>query len=267
MPREPKSGKSRKQAKHLKKARDARRKENIPNRPLSQPPLSPKSHALADNVRLVSEIKQLEKEKKNAARREKRLRKKITDLNAKTQEAQEELRKATAHSEAQVCTMLKKKMEDDKGWQRRVAEAERRLDDAEHRRAWSNEELKKKISDLSQLRGVLRLARHQNNHRKEISKRATNRSHSAKHLVRMHAKRGRAYKVELRAIARVLVSSGSKEGKVGDLMQDITRIFGVDLDRAMSRWTVRRAVLEGLVASQVQLGVEMKYSGGNSANY
>ncbi|KAJ7907868.1 hypothetical protein B0H13DRAFT_1618086 [Mycena leptocephala] len=76
----------------------------------------------------------------------------------------------------------------------------------------------------------------------------------------MHAKRGRAYKVELRAIARVLVSSGCKEGKVGDLMQDIARIFGVDLDRAMSRRTVQRAVLEGLVASQIQLGVEMKYS-------
>ncbi|KAJ7130410.1 hypothetical protein C8R44DRAFT_613676 [Mycena epipterygia] len=76
----------------------------------------------------------------------------------------------------------------------------------------------------------------------------------------MHAKWGRAYKVELRAIARVLVSSGCKEGKVGDLMQDIARIFGVDLDRAMSRRTVRRAVLEGLVASQVQLDVEMKHT-------
>ncbi|KAJ6588296.1 hypothetical protein B0H19DRAFT_1301001 [Mycena capillaripes] len=43
-------------------------------------------------------------------------------------------------------------------------------------------------------------------------------------------------------------------------MQDIARIFGIDLDRAMSRQTVRRAVLEGLIASQVQLGAEMKYT-------
>ncbi|KAK6964721.1 hypothetical protein R3P38DRAFT_2392896, partial [Favolaschia claudopus] len=71
------------------------------------------------------------------------------------------------------------------------------------------------------------------------------------------------YKVELRAIARVLVTSGCKEGKVGDLIQDIARVFGVDLDRAMSRRTVRRAVLEGLVASQVQLGVEMHYAEGH----
>ncbi|KAK6996283.1 hypothetical protein R3P38DRAFT_2421396, partial [Favolaschia claudopus] len=91
-------------------------------------------------------------------------------------------------------------------------------------------------------------------------KRVRNGSRSAKHVLRMSAKHGRAYKVELRAIARVLVSSGCKEGKVGDLIQDIARIFGVDLDRAISRRTVRRAVLDGLVASQVQLGVEMKYA-------
>ncbi|KAK7029341.1 hypothetical protein R3P38DRAFT_2403834, partial [Favolaschia claudopus] len=90
--------------------------------------------------------------------------------------------------------------------------------------------------------------------------RVRNGSHSAKHAVRMCAKKGRAYKVELRAIARVLVASGCKEGKVGELIQDIANIFGVDLDRAMSRRTVRRAVLEGLVASQVQLGVEMHYT-------
>ncbi|KAK7041261.1 hypothetical protein R3P38DRAFT_2512197, partial [Favolaschia claudopus] len=74
----------------------------------------------------------------------------------------------------------------------------------------------------------------------------------------MRAKRGRAYKVELRAIARVLVPSGCKQGKVGELIQDIAKIFGVDLDRAMSRKTVRRTIFEGMVAAQVQLGVEMK---------
>ncbi|KAJ7817072.1 hypothetical protein B0H13DRAFT_1662960 [Mycena leptocephala] len=74
----------------------------------------------------------------------------------------------------------------------------------------------------------------------------------------MRAKRGRAYKVELRALARVLVLSGCKEGQTGNLMQDVAHIFGVDLDRAMSRRTVRRAVLEGLVASQIQLGAEIR---------
>ncbi|KAJ7017539.1 hypothetical protein C8F04DRAFT_1017498, partial [Mycena alexandri] len=208
----------------------------------------------------MAENKKLRQDQRNAARREKRHKAKIAELKAERENAEDEMRKATAYSEAQVRAVLKKKMEDNLGWKRRLAETERLLHDAEFRTAHSKEELKKKISDLSKLRGVLRLARRQNNYRNTVSKRATNGSPTAKHLIRMQAKRGRAYKVELRAIARVLVSSGCKEGKVGDLMQDIARIFGVDLDRAMSRRTVRRAVLEGLVASQVQLGVEMKYT-------
>ncbi|KAJ7748889.1 hypothetical protein B0H16DRAFT_1725282 [Mycena metata] len=189
-----------------------------------------------------------------------RLKKKNAELKNKVDEAQRQLDEATAYGEAQVRAVLSKRTEDARGWQQRVAEAERAIHDAEFKFAWSRDKLKKKIADLSQLRGVLRLVRRQNNHLNDASKRAKHGSRSAKHLVRMHAKRGRAYKVELRAIARVLVLSGCKEGKVGDLMQDIARIFGVDLDRTMSRRTVRRAVLEGLVASQVQLGVEMKYT-------
>ncbi|KAJ7502570.1 hypothetical protein B0H11DRAFT_2274704 [Mycena galericulata] len=263
-----------KQRRHMQKMRDARgepknaEKENKPN---SQSSLSPKSRAIQNHKRradaaeisekkIIRENEQLKREQKNSARREKRHRQKINKLKQRVKEAEDELQKATAHGEAQVRKILKRKAEDENGWGRRLADAERRLGEAEKHRARTTQELKKKISNLSQLRGVLRLARRQNNRRKEVSKRASNGSHSAKHLVRMHAKRGRAYKVELRAIARVLVSSGCKEGKVGDLMQDIARIFGVDLDRAMSRRTVRRAVLEGLVASQVQLGVEMKYS-------
>ncbi|KAJ7731851.1 hypothetical protein B0H16DRAFT_1770785 [Mycena metata] len=239
MGRTPKSGTglSRKQKTQRRQALEARNKENVPGGSLPQPPLSPKSHALADNVRLQAEVKQMKKEKKNAARRENRLKKKNADLKNKVEEAQKQLNEATAHGEAQVRMVLKKRTEDARGWQRRVAEAERRIHDAEFKFAWSRDELKKKIADLSHLRGVLRLVRRQNNRHSEASKRAKNGSRSAKHLVRMHAKRGRAYKVELRAIARVLVSNGCKEGKVGDLMQDIAHIFGVDLDRAMSRRT------------------------------
>ncbi|KAJ7606273.1 hypothetical protein DFH06DRAFT_1150074 [Mycena polygramma] len=172
-----------------------------------------------------AEVKQLQKQKKNTARREKRLKNKNAELKKEVEEAQKQLDEATAHGEAQVRAVLKKRTEDARGWQRRLAEAESQLYDTEFRTARSKEELKKKISDLSQLRGVLRLARRQNNRRTDASKRATKGSRSVKHLVRMQAKQGRAYKVELRAIARVLVSSGCKEGKVGDLMQDIARIW------------------------------------------
>ncbi|KAK7017581.1 hypothetical protein R3P38DRAFT_3201051 [Favolaschia claudopus] len=214
--------------------------------------------AEAESARLRREHENLKKDKKNSARRERRHRKKIADLQNKIKAAQDELKESLAHGEAQVRKTLHKRSEDKLGWQRRIAEAERRVAEAERCRVWTEQELKSKISVLSQLRGVLRLTRRQIRNREQTLKKVRNGSRSAKHVLRMHAKRGRAYKIELRAIARVLVSSGCKEGKVGELMQDIAKVFGVDLDRAMSRRTVRRAVLEGLVASQVQLGVELK---------
>ncbi|KAJ7902286.1 hypothetical protein B0H13DRAFT_2275018 [Mycena leptocephala] len=270
-----------KQRRHMQKMRDARvtpkstGKENEPN---SQSSLSPKSRAIQDHKhradaaeisekKIIRENEQLKREHKNSARREKRHRQKINKLKQRVKEAEDELQKATAHGEAQVRKILKRKAEDENGWRRRLVDAERRLGEAEQCRARTTEELKTKIGALAQLRAVLRLARRQIAYQKSVRERSKNGSRTAKHILRMHAKRGRAYKVELRAIAHVLVSSGYKEGKVGDLMQDIARIFSVDLDCAMSRWTVRCAVLEGLVASQVQLGVEMKYSDGISAKY
>ncbi|KAJ7029468.1 hypothetical protein C8F04DRAFT_1187683 [Mycena alexandri] len=80
-------GISRKQSKHLQKARDTRGKEDIPVGPLLQPPLSPKSRALADNVRLRAEVKQMKNKQKNAARREKQLKKKNAELKNKVDEA------------------------------------------------------------------------------------------------------------------------------------------------------------------------------------
>ncbi|KAJ7029969.1 hypothetical protein C8F04DRAFT_1187142 [Mycena alexandri] len=102
-------GISRKQSKHLQKARDARGKENIPAGPLPQPSLSPKSRALADNVRLQAEVKQMKNKQKNAARHEKQLKKKNAELKNKVDEAQKQLHKATAHGEAQFRTVLKKR--------------------------------------------------------------------------------------------------------------------------------------------------------------
>ncbi|KAJ7187560.1 hypothetical protein GGX14DRAFT_580983 [Mycena pura] len=253
-----------KQRRHMQRMRDARGapknagKENEPN---FQPSLSLKSRAIQDLKRradaaeisekkIIRENEQLKREQKKAARREKRHRQKINNLKQRVKEAEDEFQKATAHGEAQVRKILKRRAEDENGWRRRLANAGRRLSEAEQHRARTTEELKTKLGALAHLRAVS----------SSLRERSKNGSRTAKHILRMRAKRGRAYKVELRAIARVLVSSGCKEGKVGDLMQDIARIFGVDLDRAMSRRTVRRAVLEGLVASQVQLGVEMKYS-------
>ncbi|KAK7036836.1 hypothetical protein R3P38DRAFT_3480612 [Favolaschia claudopus] len=144
----------------------------------------------------------------------------------------------------------KNPVKDKRNASRRKRRQKKRIADLESKVKEAQEELKAAVAQSE-----AKARRHA-----EGLERVKNRSHSAQHVVRMHAKHGRAYKVEPRAIAQVLVSSGCKEGKIGDLIQDITRIVGVDLDRAMSRRTVRRAVLEGLVASQVQLEVELKYA-------
>jgi hypothetical protein len=185
----------------------------------------------------------------------------LTQLEKEIKKAQDELLEAAAHGEAQVQSVLKKKADDEKGWKRRLAEAECRLGEAERQKATTTVELKKKLDVLGQVCGVLRLARRQSNCQQEQIRKSKS-SLASKHIQCMHAKRSCAYKVELRALARVLVTCGCKEGQVGNLMQDIAKIFGIDLDRAMSHRTVRRAVLEGLVASQVQLGIEIKYTEG-----
>jgi hypothetical protein len=262
----------------MRDLRGARTNTGKENQPSSEPSLSPKSRALQNHKhraeaaeisekKLIRENEQLKREQKNSERREKRHRQRINKLKQNIKEAEGELEKATAHGEAQVRKILKRKAEDENGWRRRLADAERRLGEAELCRARSTEELKTKLGTLAQLRGVLRLARRQIAYHKSVRERIKNGSHTAKHILRMRAKRGRAYKVELRGLARVLVLSGCKEGQIGTLMQDIAHIFGVDLDRAMSRRTVRRAVLEGLVASQVQLGAELQQTEGNSSIY
>ncbi|KAF9025937.1 hypothetical protein BDZ89DRAFT_1179477 [Hymenopellis radicata] len=47
------------------------------------------------------------------------------------------------------------------------------------------------------------------------------------------------------------------EGKVGELVKEVAGIFGVKVDKVMSRRTIRRIMLEGLVMVQVQIGHDM----------
>ncbi|KAF8995156.1 hypothetical protein BDZ89DRAFT_1029665 [Hymenopellis radicata] len=67
-----------------------------------------------------------------------------------------------------------------------------------------------------------------------------------------------AYKPSIRALVRTLVSCGCSEGKVGELVKEVAGIFGVTIDKVLTRRTVRRIVLEGLVMARAQLGHEMK---------
>ncbi|KAF8074877.1 hypothetical protein FPV67DRAFT_603049 [Lyophyllum atratum] len=65
------------------------------------------------------------------------------------------------------------------------------------------------------------------------------------------------YTAQARKMARYMVSTGTSEAKVGDALREIGELLGVHIERTMSQRTVQRAVLEGGVAADIQLGYEM----------
>lgn len=65
------------------------------------------------------------------------------------------------------------------------------------------------------------------------------------------------YTRQTRALARLMVSSGMAEAKVGAALQEIGRSFGIRIKHKMSKRTVHRAILEAGVAADLQLAYEM----------
>ncbi|KAK7007140.1 hypothetical protein R3P38DRAFT_2364231, partial [Favolaschia claudopus] len=64
------------------------------------------------------------------------------------------------------------------------------------------------------------------------------------------------YAPEVRNLARLLISCGCKMGKVGGAINAVARIFGLDLPNIISRRTVGRIALEGLLMARMQLGFD-----------
>ncbi|KAF8202587.1 hypothetical protein K438DRAFT_1757917 [Mycena galopus ATCC 62051] len=70
------------------------------------------------------------------------------------------------------------------------------------------------------------------------------------------------YTTHARKLARIMVDSGCARGKVGTLMERIGQIFGVHINRKMSRRTVSRAVAEGGIAAKMQSTFELSLNKG-----
>ncbi|KAJ3012717.1 hypothetical protein NUW54_g1789 [Trametes sanguinea] len=70
------------------------------------------------------------------------------------------------------------------------------------------------------------------------------------------------YTSRARLLARFLVQAGCAQTKVGELIQLFGRSMGCVVKHIMSSHTVRRAVLEGGCASDIQLAHEMRHSEG-----
>ncbi|KAF7351568.1 hypothetical protein MSAN_01589300 [Mycena sanguinolenta] len=74
-------------------------------------------------------------------------------------------------------------------------------------------------------------------------------------------KRG-IFTAQARQLARVMADSGCARGKIGPLMEQVGHIFGIKVDRTMSRRTVGRAIEEGGVAAKIQAIFELSQSQG-----
>jgi hypothetical protein len=57
-------------------------------------------------------------------------------------------------------------------------------------------------------------------------------------------------------MACILVKSGCAERKVGRVIRSVGELVGVEVNENMSQHTVQRAVLEGGISADVQLGFE-----------
>ncbi|KDQ25108.1 hypothetical protein PLEOSDRAFT_1078957 [Pleurotus ostreatus PC15] len=69
--------------------------------------------------------------------------------------------------------------------------------------------------------------------------------------------RRRAFSPQVRAFARIMVRSGCAQAKVGQLVRQAGRLFGIDVGRVPSRRTVGRNCLEGGVVNDIQMGFKM----------
>ena len=71
-----------------------------------------------------------------------------------------------------------------------------------------------------------------------------------------------AYSPQARDLARTLVAAGCSQQYVGNVIHAVCKNAGVAVQGSMSRRTVSRAILEGGIAAQIQIGHELAQAEG-----
>lgn len=78
------------------------------------------------------------------------------------------------------------------------------------------------------------------------------REHMLKYSIRLKSKG--VYTPRARAIMRTLVTAGCSQKNIGSVIKSVGGLFGFDISDNVSKRTVRRAIIEGGVASSIQVG-------------
>jgi hypothetical protein len=71
-----------------------------------------------------------------------------------------------------------------------------------------------------------------------------------------------AYSPQARDLARTLVAAGCSQQYVGNVIHTVCKNAGIAVQGSMSRHTVSRAILEGGIAAQIQIGHELAQAEG-----
>ncbi|KAJ7064012.1 hypothetical protein C8F01DRAFT_955585, partial [Mycena amicta] len=203
-------------------------------------------------------------EHKQALRREQRLRQLLEDKDGEIEKKKDEMQRATAEAHAMVHDSLRDGFERSAAFGGQLADAEKEMRRALDRSLTAEELASTKGVELSQLRMKMQALTSRLKRYDSLKEKLRTGNKADKTSLRARMKRGRAYKGEIRELARILIACGCKQGRVGEVVQKVAGTFGIDLEQVLSRRTVGRIALEGLVIARMQLGFELSKTQGKS---
>ena len=179
-------------------------------------------------------------------------------------------RRKLARAQATVSHLRETAKEASRTWKTRLRIAEAERDAARRReeriRRDAEVALAGCLAEIARLRAELAVLRKQV---RLLKKCCARYSQAAKHPrkprvqpLTFHLKHKGVYTATARMLARQLVRAGCAQDKVGLVLQTVSRALGMPISERMSAHTVRRAVLEAGIASDIQVGHSIRRAKG-----
>ncbi|KAF7296940.1 hypothetical protein MIND_00925800 [Mycena indigotica] len=139
-----------------------------------------------------------------------------------------------------------------------IAEAHTRLEMAQKQAVDAADRTASTSADVRYLKARLRALEARAQRYEALKDKLRVGSAEEKKRARTQLKKGRTFKQEIRAMVRMLLSCGCKQDRIGQVVREVAAAFGIQLDWVLSRRTVGRIALEGLVMARMQIGFELK---------
>ena len=235
-------------------------------RPKSVTPPSKSSRDGQKNVDLHAQLERRElrlassnHELKLTKRREKRLRAAVKASKREKLQMRVDLKRAEHENsklKRRTAAVLAQSQQLSKLKDAQLAKLVQRLEEAHHDLRKSEEFVFEQHRQLLELRRIVRNLQVVRQRMNILQKRIREQRTNSALLTRMKIKQ--TYAPKFRALARLLVDSGCKMGKVGHAIRDVAKVFGIQLKHRMSRKVVSMSIHEGSVMARIHQGFTMK---------